>query len=62
MHVAESSFFIFVTHFLAVFTVSNPVDERGQKLTSPGPSTDAHISYVDILNRRVVPLEPHVVL
>lgn len=45
VHVAESSFFIFVTHFLAVFTVSNPVDERGQKLTSPGPSTDAHISH-----------------
>ncbi|KZT02017.1 cytochrome P450 [Laetiporus sulphureus 93-53] len=43
--VAESSLFIAVTHILAVFTISDPVNEFGEKITEPVPYTDAHISH-----------------
>lgn len=44
LSVAESSLFISVTHILAVFKISHPVDEYGHAITEPAQFTDEHIA------------------
>ncbi|KZT68537.1 hypothetical protein DAEQUDRAFT_671208, partial [Daedalea quercina L-15889] len=43
--VAESAFFIAVTHLLAIFNISHPTDKHGHEITEPVPYTDEHISH-----------------
>ncbi|KAI0729737.1 cytochrome P450 [Fomitopsis betulina] len=45
LSVAESSLFISVTHILAVFKISHPVDEYGHAITEPAQFTDEHIAH-----------------
>ncbi|KAH9918445.1 cytochrome P450 [Fomitopsis serialis] len=45
LSVAESAFFIAVTHILAVFDISHPTDDHGHTITEPVDFTDEHISH-----------------
>lgn len=44
LSIAESALFISITHVLAVFKISHPVDEYGHVITEPAEFTDEHIA------------------
>ncbi|EPS96213.1 hypothetical protein FOMPIDRAFT_1032524 [Fomitopsis schrenkii] len=45
LSIAESALFISITHVLAVFKISHPVDEYGHVITEPAEFTDEHIAH-----------------